>query len=218
MELEYLRVLRKRWWIIPVAVLATMLSALLFSRLQQPVYQSTVEVVIQPARPDLGLTQSAKTLLRSYMTVADSNQWAQDVITRLRLDMVPEQLRANARFAAEDDRMVIRIEIEDTDGEQANRIAREWAALLVEWRDSENQRLRKEDRVNAMLRDEPTYSQAWPPRTSIMLAAGGLLGLLIGVAVILLLGWIESGLVRTPADVERQIQVPVLGTIPPADS
>jgi capsular polysaccharide biosynthesis protein len=146
---QYIRILQKRWWIILVAVVVTAASAFLFSRLQTPQYQSTVEVLIQPARPDLGLTQSAKTLLRLYMTTADSNYWAQEVITRLRLDMTPEQLRGNARFAAEDDRMVIRIEIEDTDGEQANRIAREWATLLVEWRDSENQRQRKEDRVYA---------------------------------------------------------------------
>jgi capsular polysaccharide biosynthesis protein len=215
---QYFRILQKRWWIIIVAVVVTAVSAFLFSRLQTPEYQSTVEVVIQPARPDLGLTQSAKTLLRSYMTIADSNRWAFQVIDRLRLDMTPEQLRGNAFFAAEDDRMVIRIEIEDTDGEQANRIAREWATLLVEWRDSENQLQRKEDRVYAELRDEPTYSQAWPPRTLIVLAAGTVFGLLIAAVVIFFLEWIESGIVRTPHDVEQWIGVTVLGTVPPSDS
>ncbi len=219
MELaQYIRILQKRWWIILVAVVVTAASAFLFSRLQTPTYQSTVEVLIQPARPDLGLTQSAKTLLRLYMTTADSNYWAQEVITRLRLDMTPEQLRGNARFAAEDDRMVIRIEIEDTDGEQANRIAREWATLLVEWRDSENQRQRKEDRVYAELRDEPTYSQSWPPRTFIVLAAGAIFGLLIAAAVIFFLEWVESGTFRTPRDIEQGTGITVLGAIPPADS
>ena len=219
MELaQYIRILQKRWWIILVAVVVTAASAFLFSRLQTPQYQSTVEVLIQPARPDLGLTQSAKTLLRLYMTTADSNYWAQEVITRLRLDMTPEQLRGNARFAAEDDRMVIRIEIEDTDGEQANRIAREWATLLVEWRDSENQRQRKEDRVYAELRDEPSYSQSWPPRTLIVLAAGAIFGLLIAAAVIFFLEWVESGTFRTPRDIEQWTGITVLGAIPPADS
>ncbi len=218
MELgQIVGILRKRWWIILVAVVATAVSAVGFTKLQTPTYQSTVEVVIQPARPDFGLTQSAKTLLRSYMTVADSNKWAQQVIDRLRLDMTPQQLRANARFAAEDDRMVIKIEIEDTDGEQANRIARTWAMLLVEWRDSENQRLRKEDRVGAVLRDEPTYSQAWPPRTSIVLVAGVIFGLLIAAVVIFFLEWVESGIIRTPRDVEQWIGITVLGTVPPAD-
>lgn len=219
MELaQYIRILQKRWWIILVAVVVTAASAFIFSRLQTPEYQSTVEVLIQPARPDLGLTQSAKTLLRLYMTTADSNYWAQEVITRLRLDMTPEYLRSNARFAAEDDRMVIRIEIEDTDGEQANRIAREWATLLVEWRDRENQRQRKEDRVYAELRDEPIYSQSWPPRTLIVLAAGAIFGLLIAAVVIFFLEWVESGTFRTPRDVEQGAGITVLGAIPSADS
>lgn len=218
MEFEQIvGILRKRWWIILVAVVATAISAVGFTKLQTPTYQSTVEVVIQPARPDFGLTQSAKTLLRSYMTVADSNKWAQQVIDRLRLDMTPQQLRSNARFAAEDDRMVIKIEIEDTDGEQANRIARAWATLLVEWRDGENQRLRKEDRVGAVLRDEPTYSQAWPPRMTIVLAAGVIFGLLIAAVVIFFLEWVESGIIRTPRDVEQWIGVTVLGTVPSAE-
>jgi len=215
---QYIRILRKRWWIFVVAVLATAISAFLFSRLQTPVYQSTVEVVIQPARPDMGLTQSAKMMLRNYMTVADSNRWAQDVIDRLRLDMTPQQLRSNARFAAEDDRMVIRIEIEDTDGEQANRIARSWATLMMEWRNEENQKQRKEDRVFAELRDEPTYSQAWPPRTTIVLLAGAIFGLLIAAVIVFFLEWVESGIVRSPGDVEEWMGVTVLGAVPPADS
>ncbi len=219
MELsQTIRILRKRWWIFLVAIVATMASAFLFSRLQVPEYQSTVEVLIQPARPDLGLTQSAKTLLRLYMTTADSNYWAQDVIDRLRLDMTPEQLRSHARFSAADDRMVISIEIEDTDGEQANRIAREWAILLVEWRDSENQLQRKEDRVYAELRDEPTYSRSWPPRTAILLAAGAVFGLLVGAAIVFALEWVESGIVRTAGDVERWSGITVLAAIPPAES
>ncbi len=218
MELsQYLRILRKRWWVILVAVVVTAISAAAFSKLQTPVYQSTAEVVIQPARPDFGLTQSAKTLLRSYMTVADSNRWAQQVIDRLSLDMTPQQLRKNARFAAEDDRMVIRIEIEDTDGEIANRIARTWAILMVEWRDSENQKQRKEDRVFAELRDEPTYSQTWPPRLSIMLVAGAILGLIIAFVIVFFLEWTESGVIRTPEDLEQWLGMTVLGTVPPAE-
>lgn len=217
MELShYLRILRKRWWIILVAVLTTAISAAAFSVLQTPIYQSTAEVVIHPARPDFGLTQSAKTLLRSYMTVADSNRWAQQVIDRLRLDMTPQQLRANARFAAEDDRMVIRIEIEDTDGEEANRIARTWALLMVEWRDSDNQKQRKEDRVFAELRDEPTYSQTWPPRLPIMLVAGAILGVIIAFVIVFFVEWAESGFVRAPDDVEHWLGLTVLEVIPPA--
>jgi capsular polysaccharide biosynthesis protein len=215
---QYLHILRRRWWIILVAVVVTAASGFLFARLQTPEYQSTVEVIIQPARPDLGLTQSAKWLLRTYMTRADSNQWAQDVIDALRLDMEAPILRSNARFSAEEDRMVIRIEIEDTDPQQANRIALQWAEQLRNWRDEQNQYQRKEDRVYAELRDDPTYAQAWPPRRSIVLAAGGILGLVIALVVIFFLEWAEAGVLRTPRDVEQWTNMAVLGAIPPTDA
>jgi len=217
MELvNYVRILRKRWWIIVVAVVFTAGSAFLFSKLQHPEYTSTAEIVIEPARPDWGLAQSAKMLLRTYMTVADSYSWAQDVIDQLQLPMTPEQLRSNAYFAAEDDRMVIKLEIEAYDGDQANDIARTWATLLVQWRDQQNQRQNKEDRVYASLRDQPRYAQSWP-KTKVVTAGGGVFGLVIAGVIIFSLEWLEAGIVRTPQDLERQLNLTVVGAIPSAE-
>ena len=217
MEFEdYIRILRKRWWIIAVAVVLTAGSALVFSELQHPEYTSTAEIVIEPARPDWGLAQSAKMLLRTYMTVADSYSWAQDVIDELQLPMTPEQLRSNAYFAAEDDRMVIKLEVEDYDGDQANDIARTWAQLLVQWRDNQNQRQNKEDRVYAYLRDEPHYAQSWP-KTKVVTIAGGIFGLVIAGVIIFFQEWLEAGVIRTPQDLERQLNLTVMGTIPSGD-
>jgi capsular polysaccharide biosynthesis protein len=217
MELgDYIRILRKRWWIIVVAVAFTAGSALVFSKLQHPEYTSTAEIVIEPARPDWGLAQSARMLLRTYMTVADSYSWAQQVIEELQLPMTPEQLRGNAHFAAEDDRLVIKIEIEAYDGDQANDIARTWAMRLVRWRDEQNQKQNKEDRVFASLRDQPRYVQSWP-KTKIVTAAGGIFGLVIAGVVIFFLEWLEAGIVRTPQDLERQLNLTVMGAIPSTD-
>lgn len=210
---DYIRILRERWWIIVVAVALTAGSALVFSKLQHPEYTSTAEIIIEPARPDWGLAQSAKMLLRTYMTVADSNQWAQRVIDELQLPMKSEQLRDNAYFAAEDDRMVIKLEVEAYDGDQANDIARTWATLLIQWRDNQNQLQRKEDRVYASLRDQPRYVQSWP-RTKVVTAAGGIFGLVIAGVIIFFLEWLEAGIVSTPQDLERQLNLAVVGAIP----
>jgi capsular polysaccharide biosynthesis protein len=210
---DYIRILRKRWWIIVVAVVLTAGSAFVFSKLQNPEYTSTAEIVIEPARPDWGLAQAAKILLRTYMTVADSDQWAQQVIDRLQLSMLASQLRGKAHFAAEDDRMVIKLEIEESDGELANDIARTWGQLFIEWRDNQNQQQRKEDRVYAYLRDQPRYVQSWP-KTKVVTAAGGIFGLVIAGVVIFFLEWLEAGIIRTPQDLERQLNLAVVGAIP----
>jgi capsular polysaccharide biosynthesis protein len=214
MELtDYIRILSKRWWIIAVAVLLTAGSAYVFSKFQIPRYTSTAEVIIEPARADWGLAQSAKMLLRTYMTVIDSDKKAKEVIDALQLSLKPEELRSRARFAAEDDRMVIKIEIEDYDGDQANDIAHTWANLLIQWRDEQNQKQRKEDRVYASLRDAPRYAQTWP-KTNIVTAAGGIFGLAIAGVIIFFLEWLEAGVIRTPQDLERQLNLTVVAAIP----
>jgi capsular polysaccharide biosynthesis protein len=35
--------------------------------------------------------------------------------------------------------------------------------------------------------------------------------------IIFFLEWIETGVIRTPQDLERQLDLPVIGTIPPAN-
>ncbi|MCP4542128.1 MAG: hypothetical protein GY832_33820 [Chloroflexi bacterium] len=217
MELvAYVRILQKRWWIIIVAVALTAGSALVFSKIQYPEYTSTAEIIIEPARTDWGLTQAAKMLLRTYMTVADSDQWAQKVIDELQLPMLAQELRGKARFAAEDDRMVIKLEIESYDGDLANDIARTWGELLIQWRDQQNQLQRKEDRVYASLRDQPRYAQTWP-KTKVVTAAGGIFGLVIAGVIIFFLEWLEAGIIRTPQDLERQLNLTVVGAIPSTD-
>ena len=208
MELDdYIRIVRKRWWIIAVAVVLTAASALVFGELQTKEYTSTVEVIIEPARPDLGLTQSTKWLLRTYMTVADSNKWAQKVIDKLELSMTDRELRGNVRFAALDDRMVIKIEVEDYDAAQANRIAQAWGEELVRWRREKNAEQRKEDRVYAELRDYPTYSQSWPPSKGVLLATGGVFGLVIAGVVIFFLEWLEASAARIRQGLSIQLDL-----------
>lgn len=214
---NYIRILRRRWWIVVLAVVLTAGSAVVFGELQHPRYTSTAEIVIEPARADWGLAQAAKMVLRTYMTVADSDIWAERVIDELQMSVTAEELRGRVHFAAEDDRMVIKLEIEDYDGDVANDIARTWADHFVQWRNQENALQRKEDRVYAGLRDEPRYAQSWPPRKRILLAAGLVFGLVIAGAIILPLEWIEAGIIRTPQDIELQLDLTVVGAIPPAD-
>ena len=212
---DYSRILRKRWWIIAVAVVLTAGSAFIFSRLQTPIYKSSAQILVK-VRPDLGLTQSAKWLLRSYVARMYTRDWAERVIELGQLPMTPEKLMGNVTVASDESRFVIQIDVEDYDGDVANDIARTWSDLFIQWRNSENATQRKEDRVEAELLDQPTYVQSWP-KTKMITAAGGIFGLVIAGVVIFFLEWLEAGIVHTPQDLERQSNLVVVGAIPPAD-
>lgn len=214
--IEYFRIFLRRGWIMALSAALTAGSALLFSIVQTPVYQSTVDVLVQPARTDFGLTQSAKLLLDSYVAFLDTDKNAAEVIDVLQLDTLPETLRADVRIAAEAQRFLIHIEVENENGDLANDIARHWAQLLVQWRNDENQKQRREDRVTALVLDDPRYVLDHP-RKGINSAAGGVLGLLIGAAVVLVLEYLDASIVRTRKDVERFLGMSVLGSIPAYD-
>ena len=212
--LDYIRILRRRGWIILVAAVVTAASAFAFSKLQTPIYRASIEVSIQLARPDLSLTQSAKQLLRSYANVMLSEKRASAVIQTLGLYMDPRDLKGDVKIVADDSIMVIKIDVDSSDGEVANQIANTWAQLLVQWRDEQNSRQDKEDRVFAEIIDLASY-RLLRPKTSINIAAGAALGLVIGTLVVLMLEWLEAGVIRDPSTVEAETGLTLIGIIPP---
>jgi len=107
------------------------------------------------------------------------------------------------------------IEVENPDGERANDISRELANLFLQWRFDQNQTVRKEDRIDAEILDDPRYSLE-RPKTAINTAAGGIMGFLVGLAIVFVLEYIEAGIIRSPEDVDRFLGMPVLGAVPPS--
>ncbi|MCS7054670.1 MAG: Wzz/FepE/Etk N-terminal domain-containing protein [Thermoflexales bacterium] len=214
MELQdYIQIVKRRWWIVVLTAVFAAVGAFVFSRLQTPIYKSSMKLTIQPARTDFGQTQAAKQLLLSYISIIRTERNAAEVGKRLQLDYSPAYIYGQTRMADDAASYGVEIEVRDYDGETANRIAREWAQLFVEFRNRDNAKQRREDRVEAILGDDPRYVQDYP-RTGVNTAAGLLLGLAVGVAIAALLEWRQSALLQTARDVERNLALPVVGAIP----
>ncbi|MCS7088310.1 MAG: Wzz/FepE/Etk N-terminal domain-containing protein [Thermoflexales bacterium] len=213
MELQdYLDIARRRWWIVVLVSVVAAASAFVFSRLQTPIYKASMRLTIQPARTDFGLTQSAKTLLSSYINIIHTERNAAEIGKRLGLDYAPSYIFNQTRMADDAATFGIEIEVRDYDGETANRIAREWAQLFVEFRNNDNAKQRREDRVEAILGDAPRYVQDFP-RTRVNTAAGGILGVVAGIAIVAALEWRDSRWVRSARDLERALSLPVLAIV-----
>lgn len=214
--LDYGRVLWRRGWIVLLAAALAAGSAFFLSTQQQPVYRSTQKVLIQPARIDYSLTESSRLLLNNLSLYLDSTFTAAKVIDALQLDMRPDVLKGNVTIVPNQLTLSIEIGVDLPDGELANRVAKAWGEQLVEFRNVENQKVRREDQVNANLQDNPTYSLL-RPRPTINALAGGLLGLLVGGVVVFVLEYLESNVVRRREDMERALEIPVLASIPKND-
>ncbi len=210
---DYLQIARRRAWIVVLVALAAMISAYVFSKMQTPIYKSTMELFIQPARTDFGLTQSAKQLLNSYIGIIFNKRNAAVVGQNLKLDYSPDRIFNSTKVASDEATFAVRIEVSDYDGEVANRIAKQWAVIFADWRNTENAKQQRQDRVDAVLGDEPVYHQDYP-RTSVNVIGGGILGALVGLLIVIVLEWSQADMLRKHSDIERKLGLPVVGTIP----
>lgn len=209
---DYVRIIRQRGWLIVLLAVLTAGAAFGFSRMQTPVYEASARLLIT-SRPDFGQAQAVRIRLRDMAAWLNSSLRAQAVIEQLQLDMQPQELLADVTVAAATSESIIQINVENTDPSLAQDIAAAWAQQLIDLRREENAELRAEDRIEAELIDNPTVALD-SPQTKINTAAGAVFGALLGIVVVFVLEWLESGVLRRPEDVERYLDIPVIGRIP----
>jgi protein tyrosine kinase modulator len=215
MELkEYLNILVKRGWIILLVAVITASSAFVFSKLQTVTYRSTIWLNVWPGRPDWGLQQTIKGLLRNYSGQIKSRDSAQQVINSQQLDMTVESLLAEMTVSPIESDFLLQIDVDDIDPQRAQVIAQSAAEVFVEKIRVQMLDQDKADRVDVNIRDNATPATVFWPKTKLLTLAGGLFGLLAGALVVLGLEWLSKDIIRKGQDIERHTGLTVLGSIP----
>ena len=211
---DYARILLKRGWIIILLAILAAGSAYVFSKLQTPIFRSTVTLSTMPSRPsDYGQTLAIKNLLRLYVQQMQSPQITQQVIDKLQLDVTPQKFVSQINFNADESTLTITIEARHALPATAAKIAQTLADVFVSFHNQENLQIDQQDRVLVNVLNF-TVPDIFSPKTLTNTLAGAILGALLGVIVVFVLEWLESDIVRTAEDIERVIGVPVLGSIP----
>lgn len=211
---EYGQILRRRGWIILAAMLLAAAGAFGISYLQETMYRATVYVSTVPARPDWGLGNTAKDLMRNFVANLQTPEIAQRVIDRAQLDQNPYDFLSYVNVVADSSDFTVKIEARARDGEVAKLMALTMADEFVEERTAYYAQQDKSDRIEVKIRSRAIGYDQVQPKPLVNAIAGAVLGLLFGGLIVLLLTWAESDLLRTPAALERALGVPVLGAIP----
>jgi len=219
---DYLRILRKRGWIILVVAIISAASAFGFSKMQTPIYSANVKLSVVPARAtDWGSSNSLKDLLRNYAENIRTHTMATQVIDRAQLDMDTTTFLSKLFVNPDSSTFTLALEARDRDPKVAMDMVDAMAKAFAADREQWNQRQDKRDRIEVKLLDSayrPGSYEQYSPQTRINTLAGGLFGVLVGLLVIFFLEWLELDVIRTSEDVERAIDVAVLGAIPPVSS
>jgi capsular polysaccharide biosynthesis protein len=213
---EYWNIARKRGWIILLAALVAAVGAFGVSQIMPKIYQATIQLSVEPARPDWGLNQATKDLLRNYVLNIKSHSMTQQAIDRAQLDMTTDQFLADLDVSADSANLSLTIQAESRDPEEARLMAQTLADVFVDERAQWNQQIDVRDRIYVNKVDDVRYVPLSSPKWKINTLAGAVFGAIVGGVIVFFLEWLESDILRTSADVQREIGLPVLGTIPAA--
>jgi capsular polysaccharide biosynthesis protein len=216
MELkEYIRIVRRRGWIVLLLAVLTAGAGYAFSKIQITMYEASVKMTVRPARADWGLGQSVSSLLRSLAGDITTHRFLGQVIDRAQLDMTTDDLLDGKTVFVKDEAadFTIMVTVRDPSDQVAVQIVNTIAALFKEERDAWNSLQDKRDRIDVLIRDEARFAGVYAPKWKINVAAGGVLGAVIGVVIVFVLEWLAAGIVHTAEDMDR-LGIPALGAIP----
>jgi capsular exopolysaccharide synthesis family protein len=218
---DYLRILRNHWIAVTAAVLLAALAAFGWSSVQPRVYAaSSSGFVTSGSGGDAGTDNLndvlSKSRAASYVVLAKDRETASIVIDDLGLDTTPEALVGNIDAAQTPETVVIQITARAGTPENAQALADAWVAALAERvRDiesgksaSSNQGMRVEVSESAQLPTSPVS-----PQTERNILLGAVLGGLLGMGYAVVRTLLDRRL-RSAEDIERDLKVPVAGSVP----
>jgi succinoglycan biosynthesis transport protein ExoP len=219
MELrDYLRLLRKRGWLIVVAMVLSATASLTTSLATTPVYKGSAKLLVVAKTDPGGGTSSAyegallsQQLVKSFAQILESRATAE---AALRLDPQPftaPQLQARIDAKPVIDTLLIELSVEDTNPTRAKRLTNSVArAFIMTLPNLQSGSALKVSLVESALKPaEPVR-----PRTRLNVVLGLVLGLVLGVGLALLRNLLDRS-IRTPEALELSVGSPVVGTIPP---
>jgi capsular exopolysaccharide synthesis family protein len=161
MELrQYIAIIWHRLWLLLLGVVVAGGAAFLVSRNMDPVYRSSVHLLINQAPSEsgteFGQIQVSERLARTYRDLIQKRPILEETISRLNLDVGPGNLASRISVAGSPDTQIIIIHVEDNDPVQAALIANTLVAVFID----QNQALQTARYREAILNWEQAYDQA----------------------------------------------------------
>jgi capsular polysaccharide biosynthesis protein len=212
--IDYVNIIRRRWWVILLVGIISAGSAFVFTRFQERIYRSEASYSVQASRPDNGLLIVLRDRMNSYRIQALAPIQLEKISADLKLDRSADWL-LNRRVAiqARPEEQLIVIQVDYPDPDVAPRLANAIGENMVALVNAQNNSAETSDRINVVVNQPARPAVLFWPQTRVIVAAGLLLGLILGLLLAFVIEALDDTL-KTPADVERYAGLPTLGAIP----
>ena len=205
-------ILSKLWIIILSGITAALVFIVVTMLFITPQYESTTKMYVLSQQDNNTLTssdmQTSLFLTKDYAELIKSRTVTEGVIAQLNLDMTDKQLLKKISVGTSSDTRILSITVTDVDPYQACQIAnavRDVAANHI-------QNVMNIDAVNVVETANIPNEKASPSLSKNGII-GGLLGVILATAIILIV-YLTNDTIKSQEDVEKYLQLSVLGTIP----
>lgn len=211
---EYFYMILKRFWIIAlITILSVATSGIISYFVLTPEYETFTTLMVGKPKDynedmqyqDVLLNQK---LVSTYGELAKSRVVTNEVIENLDLNISSGVLGSKVNVSLVRNTEIIKIQVTDTNPELAARIANQTADVFIKHVSN----IMKIENVQVIDKAEVPTSPV-KPRPMMNMAIAGVLGLMISVFIIFLLEYMDNT-IKTPADIERYLDIPVIGMIP----
>jgi len=212
---EYFEIVKKHMGMIAlITILAVTVSAAVSFFVLDPVYETSTTLMVNKAKEDTSRTVEtqdimlSRQLVTTYGEIAKSNVVLNSVIKELGLDMDSRQLSEKITITPVKETEIMRITVSDTEPKLASSIANTTAGIFM----GEVSRIMKIDNVQIIDRAEVPKDPIKPNKL-LNIAIAGVLGVMAGVFIAFLREYLDNT-IKTPEDIEKHLDVQVVGMIP----
>ncbi len=212
---ELMETIRKRLnLIVLITVAAVLVSGIVSYFVITPIYQSSTQLLVNQAKSDQpmvnpGEIQTNLQLINTYNVIIKSPAILDQVSEDLDLGMTVSQLNEKVTVQSEKDSQVVNITVQDPNPNKAAEIANQIATVFQK----EIVDIMNVDNVSILAKAEVGETQSpVKPRPLLNIAIAFIVGLMAGIGIAFLLEYLDNT-VKTEQDVEKLLELPVLGAI-----
>jgi receptor protein-tyrosine kinase len=214
---DYLRMLRRRLWIIVLVVALAIGAAISITTLQDPVYRASMKIVVGQGGGivDVRFGNSIESFTQTMTNLLESDIIAATVVDNLGLQITPRRLRSRLHVSSRPESAVLEVAYDASSRSQAVAVLAEVGEVFIQRVDQQLANAgSSEQPITATVFDpahpEPGQVSPRPVRT---LGIAGALGLVLGLILAFAAEAIDDR-IRSRRDAEEWFGVPVIGALP----
>lgn len=216
---ELFETLKKRIaLIISITLVAMIVSGVVSYFVLTPEYKSSTQILVNQTKEDdtfynTGEVQTNIQLISTYSVIIKSAAILNNVKSDLNLDMSVAALNNKITVESAQNSQIMTVSVVDPDPAVALQIANKVAEVF----EKEIKNIMSVDNVTILpLADDQENQSPISPNPPLNIAIAAVVGLMVGVGLAFLLEYLDNT-VKSEQDIEKLLELPVLGTITTID-